>query len=123
MAVAFAAFGELSISSPREVDAARAAAEKLSMRRLVFGSLLALSLLACGDSDTQGQGGGSGDGGGDTTSATGGAGGAGGAAAACEVDSVVCDGTIFVECPEGVRVETDCAATGQICHAEMRHCM
>jgi hypothetical protein len=45
------------------------------------------------------------------------------AQAECVVGSVVCEGDILVKCPNGERVETDCAAIGKSCHAQMGHCM
>ncbi len=47
----------------------------------------------------------------------------GDAQAECVVGSVVCEGDILVKCPNGERVETDCAAIGKSCHAQMGHCM
>jgi hypothetical protein len=48
---------------------------------------------------------------------------AGCGATPCEGNEVFCDGDMLVECVDGARVETECAAEGQICHEEMLHCM
>ena len=42
---------------------------------------------------------------------------------ACEEGAASCDGDVLVECVDGVEAETDCAAEGLTCHAEMGHCM
>jgi hypothetical protein len=77
---------------------------EISMRSIC---LLALALLvACADSDD--------DHGHDHDDHTHG----------CEHDSYQCDGDILQECDDGVWADVeDCAANGQICHAEGEHCM